>query len=315
MRILVTGGTGFIGKKLVEKLIESGNKNITVFSRHEDEELKNMGINFVTGNIVNRDDLLNAFPADLVYHLAANLDESDPTMYDTNVSGTKNVVELSKEFGAKGIILLSSCGVIGDTPIVKEDLPYNPKTKYEKSKMKSEKLVIDSGLNYAIIRAPVILGPNEIWLKIIEAAKKKYPIIGSGKNHFHLAYVDDVTDLLVLVKESKNSLNQIFNIATSDVPTYEDVYRMICNEIDAEMTEKHVSVGLIKFVSSMHTFSCKIKRKKPKLVMMKSSINRLIRDRTVSIDKAKDVLGFAPKYDTQTALKETIDYFKQKGMI
>jgi nucleoside-diphosphate-sugar epimerase len=236
-------------------------------------------------------------------------------MYDTNVAGTRNVVELSKSYGISGIILLSSCGVLGDVPVTKEELPYNPKTRYEESKMESEKLIINSGLNYAIIRAPVILGPNEIWLKIIDAAKKSYPIIGSGKNHFHLAYVDDVADLLVLAKESKNALNQIFNVATTDTPTYEDVYRMICNELGIEMTKKHISIGLIKFLSSLHMFSCRIKRKKPKLVMMKSSIERLIRDRTVSIEKAREMLGFSPKYDTQTALKETIEYFKQKGML
>jgi nucleoside-diphosphate-sugar epimerase len=314
MRILVTGGTGFIGRRLVNKLIEKGYE-IIVFSRHEDEELKSMGAKFVTGNIMNRDELRDAFPVDFVYHLAANLDESDPIMYDMNVIGTKNVIELSKEYNVKGIILMSSCGVLGDVKVATEDLPYNPKTKYEKSKMESEKLVIGSGLNYAIIRAPVILGPNEIWLNIIEAAKSRYPIIGNGSNHFHLAYIDDVVDLLVLAKESKNALNQIFHIATSDIPTYEDVYRMICENLGIEMTKKHISVFLIKLISIFHILSCKIRGRKPKLVLIKSSIDRLIRDRTISIEKTRQLLGFVPKYNTQTALKHTIEYFKQRNTL
>ncbi len=314
MQILVTGGTGFIGKRLVKKLIEKGD-SVIVFSRHKDEELQNMGAKFVTGNIMNKDELRRVFPVDLVYHLAANLDESDPLMYDTNVIGTKNVVELSKEYNIKRIILMSSCGVLGDIKLATEDAPYNPKTKYERSKMESERLVISSGLTYVIIRAPIILGPNEIWLKIIEAAKNKYPIIGSGKNHFHLAYVDDVVDILILAKDNENALNQIFHVATLDTPTYEDVYRMICENLDVEMTKKHIPIFLIKLISAFHILSCKIKRKKPKLVLMKASIDRLIRERIVSIEKAKQILGFVPRYDTQSALKDTIKYFKQKNMV
>ncbi|MEM7819699.1 MAG: NAD(P)-dependent oxidoreductase [Candidatus Aenigmatarchaeota archaeon] len=314
MLTFVTGGTGFIGKRLVKKLKEKGD-DVIVFSRHEDKELSDIGVKFVIGNIIDKEDLRKAFPVDFVYHLAANLDESDPLMFDTNVSGTKNIVELSKEYGTKGIILLSSCGVLGNTKIADENSSYNPKTKYEKSKAEAEKIVINSGINYAIIRAPIIIGPNEIWLNIIKAAKNKYPIIGSGKNHFHLAYVDDVVDFMILARESKNALNQIFNIATPDIPTYKEVYKMICDELGIEMPRRHMPVFLIKLIASLHLISCKIKRKKPKLVFMKSSIDRLIRDRIVSIEKAKKLLGFVPKIDTHTALKYTIQYFKEKNML
>lgn len=310
MRILVTGGTGFLGKRLVKKL---SNKNkVVVFAKNEDNELK---CNFILGDMRNKEELRRAFPADIVYHLAANLNESDPRMYDDNVIGTKNVVELCKEYGTKKIIFMGSCGALGDVKIAKEDLPYNPKTRYEKSKAESEKMIIGSGIPYTIIRAPIALGPNEIWLKIIEAAKKGYPIIGSGKNHFHLAYVGDVVDLLYLVKDNNKAENQIFHIATKDVPRYEEVYRIICEELGIEMTKKHISVFLIKFISMLHTISCKIKGKKPKLTLMKSSIDRLIRNRTISIEKVEKILNFEPKYDTRKAMKETIKYFKIRNML
>lgn len=313
--ILVTGGTGFLGKRLVKKLLK--NEDVIVFARNEDHELKERGAKFVLGDMRNKEDLKKAFSSDidLVYHLAANLDESDPRMYDDNVIGTKNVVELCKENKVKKIIFMGSCGVLGDVKIAKEDMLYNPKTRYERSKAESEKMIINSGVPYTIIRAPIILGPNEVWFKIIEAAKKHYPIIGSGKNHFHLAYVEDVIDLLYLVKNVKRAENQIFHIATGDVPTYEDVYKMICEGLGIEMTKKHVSAFLIKFISTLHSISCKIKGKKPKLTLMKSSIDRLIRDRKISIDEVKRILNFEPKYDTRRAMKETIKYFKIKNML
>jgi len=313
MSILVTGGTGFLGSRLVKKLLK--NEEVIVFAKEEYQELKEKGVKFFLGDMKNKEDMEKAFPeVDIVYHLAANLDESDPNMYDDNVIGTRNVVELSKKNRIKKIIFMGSCGVLGDSGIAKEDLPYNPKTKYEKSKAESEKLVRESGITYTIIRSPIMLGPNKIWLKIMEAAKRQYPVIGSGKNHFHLSYVDDVVRLLIVAKESKAD-NQIFHIATKDTPTYEDVYRMICEETGFEMTKKHISVWLIKILSTLHIASRRIRGKKPSLTMMKSSIHRLIRDRVVSIEKAKEVLDFEPEYDTRTAIRETVKYFKDRNML
>lgn len=313
MHVLVTGGTGFLGRRLVEKLIAGD--DVTVFAKKDDEELRQKGVKVVAGNMLNRGELAAAFTnADIVYHLAANLDESDPKMYDENVNGTKNVIELSKNFHIKKIIFMGSCGALGDIKVAREDLPYNPRTKYEKSKAESEKLVIASGIPYTIIRAPVIIGPNEIWRKIFEAAKNHYPIIGSGKNHFHLAYIDDVVDVLIFAKNKEEAKNQVFHVATRDAPTYEDVYRMICAALGAEMTTKHVSVWLIKFLSLLHTFSRKLRGRRPSLTMMGSSIDRLIRDRVISIEKAKS-LGFYPKYDTAAAINETTAYFKSKSML
>lgn len=314
MTVLVTGGTGFLGKRLVEKLIAAGN-DVTVFAKKEDAELRQKSVKLVLGDMLNQSELASAFTTvDIVYHLAANLDESDTRMYDENVNGTKNVIELSKNFHIKKIIFMGSCGALGDIKVAREDLPYNPRTKYEKSKAESEKLIINSGIPYTIIRAPVIIGPNEIWRKIFEAAKNHYPIIGSGKNHFHLAYIDDVVDLLFFVKDNAAAINQILHIAVKDSPTYEDVYRMICESLGVEMTKKHISVWLIKFLSVLHTFSRRLRGKRPSLVMMGSSIDRLIRDRVISIEKAKS-LGFSPKYDTTAAINETTAYFKSRSML
>ncbi len=311
MSILVTGGTGFLGKRLVEKLTANGD-DVTVFAR---KALSFDGVKFVLGDMTKQEELAKAFiGADIVYHLAANLDESDRNMYNENVNGTKNVVELSKNFRVKRLIFMGSCGALGDARVVAEDAPYNPKTRYEKSKAESEKIVISSGVPYTIIRAPVIIGPNEIWLKIFQAAMKKYPIIGSGKNHFHLAYVNDVVDLLALVKDNEKAKSRIFHIATKDIPTYEDVYRMICAALGAEMTKKHVPVWLMKFLSALHTFSRRLAGRKPSLTMMRSSIDRLIRDRAISIERL-EALGFTPKYDTAAAINETVKYFKSRGLL
>ncbi len=312
MPILVTGGTGFLGKRLVKKLLNDG--EIIVFSRHEDGELKEAGAKFALGDIRNKDDLRRAFSrVDVVYHLAANLDESDPHMREDNITGTRNVVGLCKENRAK-LIFMSSCGVLGDAGVALENAEYKPKTEYEKSKAEGENLVMNSGLCYIIVRAPVIIGPSEIWLKIFRAAKKKFPVIGSGRNHFHLAYVEDVAELLYRIKDDKRAENNILHIATEDAPTYEEVYAMMCGALGTEMTKRRVPLSVMLFISSLHALYCRLLGKKQSLTMMPSSIQRLTRDRTVSMENTKQI-GFLPKYSTKQAVEETASYFISRNML
>ncbi|MFC2143220.1 geranylgeranylglyceryl/heptaprenylglyceryl phosphate synthase [Candidatus Aenigmatarchaeota archaeon] len=309
MKILVTGGTGFVGSRLVKKL-KRGNK-VFVLSHKNKEELEDEaipGVTYIKGDVMNKKDIRKAFPVDVVYHLAACLDESNPDMYDINAVGTMNLVDVAKENKVKQIIFMGSSGVLGETKEpAREDMSYNPKTDYERSKTVAEKEIIKSGIKYTVIRSPVMLGPNNIWFLIFAAAKKQYPIIGSGKNKFHLSYVKDVVSLLEKVKNNKKAYNQIFHVATKDTPSYKEVYQMMCDELKIDMTEKHVSIGLVKLASTVHTASRKVRGKKPKLTMMKSSIDRLIRNRTIDITKSKKVLRFSPRYDTKTAIKETVE--------
>lgn len=308
MNILVTGGTGFLGTRLVSQLLKQGDK-VTVYARYPLPELEGK-VRFVAGDIRDREALRNAFEKiDVVYHLATCLDEANPEMYEINVKGTENVIALSKEFGVRQLIYMSSSGVLGETAgPSREDMPYNPKTAYEKSKMESEKLIVASGLPYTIVRTTIILGPNPVWMQIFGAARKGYPVLGSGKNKFHLVYIDDVVNLLLHVKSNAKAMNETFHVASPDTPTYSEVYKMICDELKVPMTKKHVPLFVAYFMARLHEFSCKLWHKKPKLTMMKSSIDRLVRNRILSIEKARRVLGFEPKYTTRQAIHETVKY-------
>ena len=312
MKILVTGGTGFLGKRLVNKLVEEGN-DVAVFSNESHESKR---IAFVSGDIMDKEDLRKASDGvDIVYHLAACLDESDPRMRDINVQGTQNVVELCKEAKIRQLIFMSSSGVLGETTEpAEENLPYNPETIYEESKMESEMIIKKSGVPYTIIRAPIIIGPNNFWLMIFGAAKKQYPVIGSGKNFFHLVYVDDVVEMLEKVKNNRKAINQIFHVAANDVNTYADVYKMMSEVLGVEMTTRHVPEWLALFAAGLHEWKCKMLGKKPSIIKMRSSIKRLTRNRIISSKKAREILGYETRFSTKQALEETIKYLKISRM-
>jgi len=307
--ILVTGGTGFVGKPLVKKLRSKG-ENVIVFSRNEDKELKKMGVKFVIGDIRNKSDFrkLKKYNIDIVYHLAAVLDEKSDELFDVNVNGTKNVVDFCLEKNAR-LIFLSPIGVLGPVLIpARETFPYNPQTKYEKSKMVAEKIITSTAdLDYIIVRSSIILGPNKIWMQILDAVKKGYPIIGNGENYFHLTALEDVVDFLFFIKKKSlksKTRNQIFHIATKDALRYKEFYKMVCEKLGCEMTNKKISVTTAKIISFLNLILCKLMRKEQKITHRIESIKRLVRNRIISTEKIES-LGFKPS-TTEEALDKTI---------
>lgn len=280
MRILVTGGDGFVGSRLVECLKKQGH-----------------AVSLFKGDLT-KDELKGSY--DVVYHLAAILDESSRDLYDVNVKGTKKVVQFCKNINAK-IIYLSSAGILkfGDQP-VKEDAAYNPETKYEETKMLAEKEIVESGVRYTVLRSTIILGPNSYWKRIIAAAEKGYPLIGDGENYFHLIYIDDVIDALLWALEKDG----LYNLASHDVLKYKQIYQIAAGK----PPERHISKNTALLAGYLHVLKSKITGKRPDTVKSPASIKRLLKNRIIDISKLRQA-GFVPKWDTEQAMKATKKVF------
>ncbi|MCD6414913.1 MAG: NAD(P)-dependent oxidoreductase [Candidatus Diapherotrites archaeon] len=306
MRILVTGADGFVGSRLVKKLSE--NHSVLAFSRSKKEIPGAKQV--IVGDVLKDLSGLRKKHFDVVYHLAAVLDESNPELWSVNVEGTRNLLELCKNRNVERFVYTSSIGVLGETKEpAEEDFPYNPQTKYEKSKAEAERLVMDYRLKYripyTIVRSTIVYGPNSFWKQIFEAAREGYPIIGSGSNYFHLVYVDDFVDALVAVLDLR-AQNQIYHVAGPDVYSYKETYHMIAKALGAKAPDKHVPVSLAKAMALAHETRAKLQREKPKLTMMRASIARLVRNRIVSTKKIEKELGFKPNYPLEKGLKKTV---------
>ncbi len=322
MRILVTGGTGFIGRRLVNKLLKKGHHVIVL-----DRNIRNArkifkdSVELIEADILDQHSLapLKRKRIDVIYHLAAILDETSPEMWRVNVEGTKNLLETLKNKKLERFIYLSSLGVLGETKEpAKEDAPYNPETKYEESKAEAERMItyywLKHGIPYTIIRATIVYGPNETWAQIIKAAKEGYPIIGSGENLFHLVYVDDVVDALVLAL-APIARNKIYHIAGPDVLTYKDTYKLICKLLGVKFTDKRIAKPLALALSKLYEGISKIKSEKPKVTMLSSSIKRLTRNRVADTTLARKELGWKPKYSLERGMKKTISELTKRGLI
>ena len=311
-KILVTGGTGFIGNELVKEL--SKRHKVTVFDRTIKHVIR--GVKYIKGDITDIQQVRKAVKGnDYIYHLAAVLDETLPkkTLFDINVGGTLSILEACKEEKIKRLIYLSTVGVMGDIEDqADEKYPYNPETNYEKSKAMAERAVLEYYKRYKlpviIIRSALVYGPNQYTLKILQKAKDVFPIIGSGKNKFHLIYIKNlITALLKAMKNGKDG--SIYIVADDDVHTYEEYYRIIREELGINEEPKNIPVWFADLIAFFYRIVGK------KSIVSKEHINRLTRTRWYKINKAKRYLKYKPKYELRKGIKATIKYFKSQGFL
>lgn len=209
MKILVTGGCGFIGTHLVNKLAETGHDVVVLDSLSAGKrERINEKAALVQGDIRDADDVRKAMKdCSAVFHLAAIADlrnASEDLMYATNFLGAKNVFEVARAKNAK-IIFTSSAAVYGNTPIPnKESAPCDPVSQYGKSKLRAEKYLMKEfpAGSYFIARLFNVYGPhgassvNKFCRKITNY--EDVLVFGNGLQTRDYVYVTDVIDALLL---------------------------------------------------------------------------------------------------------------------
>jgi nucleoside-diphosphate-sugar epimerase len=306
--ILVTGGTGHVGRHLVDALVKNG-ENVRVFAK--DTKYERNDVDFVCGDLLDEDIVMKAVHgADVIYHLAAIVDyvpAPDKLMYDVNVVGTQNML---KHSNAKKFVYLSSTSVYGkrhENP-ANENTRLNPSSYYGKTKVIAEKMVLEKG--GVSIRSPVIYGPgfNEGFYTIIgQIQKGTMRIIGNGKNRMQWIHVSDLIDALLLAKE-KGKNGEVYLIAGKEVMTQEELLGLVAECLGVQKPVKHVSTNAAYALAYYKMFSAKLMRKKPKLIP--GHISSIVADRTFDTSKAKSELGFEAKVDYKQGIMEMVGEFK-----
>ena len=248
MKILVTGGAGFIGSHIVEYLVQRGD-SVTVVDNLNTGKIENLKsvfkkINFAQIDIRDFKVLKNLMEnVDGVFHQAAMASVQDSfripeKFHDVNVNGTENIFKIAKEFGIK-VVYASSSSVYGDTsilPITESDekRPINPyaKTKLEKDKLAEQ--YAKNGLKVIGLRYFNVFGPRQskeyagVIKLFLERIQQGLPplVNGDGLQIRDFVYVDDVVNANILSMESDIDF-EFFNIGTGTTISILDLANII----------------------------------------------------------------------------------------
>lgn len=322
MRILVTGGAGFIGSAVVRLAVSRGHEVVNVDALTYAANPANVAdaaasplYTFEHVDIRDRAALDRVFAAhrpDAVMHLAAesHVDRSidgPGAFVETNVIGTFNMLEASRHYWtAQGrpegfrfhhISTDEVFGSLGETGQFTETTPYDPRSPYSASKAGSDHLVRAWHETYGL---PVVLtncsnnyGPYHFPEKLVPVvilkalAGQPIPVYGDGGNVRDWLYVEDHADALLLVVE-KGQIGRSYNIGGENEATNIDLVRTICAHMDNLHPEGAPHADLITFVT-----------------------DRPGHDRRYAIDPARirDELGWRPSVTVEEGLRRTVEWY------
>jgi dTDP-glucose 4,6-dehydratase len=282
MKILVTGGAGFIGSAVVRRAIAAGHQIVNVDKLTYAACLDNVAMvaddpnyKFVQADICDRpalDAIFLAHQPDKVMHLAAesHVDRSIDAPGDfiaTNILGTYTLLEAARDFwDAVGkpdafrfhhISTDEVFGSLGETGFFTEETAYDPRSPYSASKASSDHLVRAWHKTYGL---PVVIsncsnnyGPYHFPEKLIPVvilnalAGKPIPVYGAGENVRDWLYVEDHADALLRVLQ-KGAIGRSYNIGGENEATNLDLVRMVCAILDSKRLTTAPYADLITFV-------------------------------------------------------------------
>lgn len=311
--ILITGATGFVGKRLIEKLIKDG-YHITAIVRNSNK--LSYPVNYITLSSIDGATQWQSILKNhqVVIHLAGQthgvkdglyLPLTYDNFYTLNVEGTRNLAEASQKAGVEHFIYLSSIKAQGEftTPgeALCEDGQSSPLDDYGKTKFLAEQALIKtskgSKMSYTILRPPLIYGPGVKgnFRSLLKIATSSWPLPFAHINNLRsFIYVDNLIDAITQCIKNKKARNQTFLIQDLTVST-SDLVSIIRQNIGRKpMLFKLPYVLLTKFFS---------------LLGRKGIIDRVYGSLEVNDNKIRQSLHWRPPINAEEGLKITTTWY------
>ena len=327
LKLLVTGGTGFTGSRLVEYLIDKGH-DILVLDNQKGifyDYLIKKGANIILGSVTDRETVKKALEnVQGVFHLAAafrQINASRKTYWDVNVEGTRILCEESLKKSLKKFIYCSTQGIHGDikNPPGNEDSPIVPVDYYQLTKYEGEKVIKEftlKGLKSVIIRPTAIYGPGdpERFLYLFRFAKKEnFYMFGNGKAFYHPVYIDNLCDGFYAAWESDKINAEVYIIADEDYYTIKELVKKIGESMGTKVKFIHLPFFPLYIAACLCEFIYKPFKKSPPL--FRRRVDWFRQNRAFKIDKARQELNYNPRIGIEEGLKRTAEWYKDNNYL
>lgn len=318
MKILVTGATGFLGKRVVDLALERGHDVVALVRPTSDlGSLSTTAVQIATGRLEDRESLARAVEGvSIVYHCAARSSDwgSWDDFYASNVIGARNLLDVSARAGTVTRFLhVSTTDVYGypavacgeETGVRDVGLPYN------RSKCLAEREVLrahrETGLPITIVRPASIYGPrSKDW--IVEVGRllveRQMILVNGGRARAGLVFVDDVAVAMMAAAVSPRTLGEAYNLRHPADTTWRTFCDALADLLGAPRTRRSLPRGILLGVGGVLELVGQLRAARRPLVT-RHAVHLFSRDQGFPIGKAERDFGFAPGFDLDAGLDAT----------
>jgi nucleoside-diphosphate-sugar epimerase len=323
-KVLVTGANGFTGSYLCKRLLQRGDQVRALVRRKSNLSLlKDVDVEYFYADISNGEPLdAAAKGVDVVFHIAALYrTEGVPkrVFYEVNVDGTERLLKAAKAAGVSRFVHCSTVGVQGEikNPPATEQAPFNPGDHYQLSKMEGELLARrffrERQLPGTVVRPVGIYGPGDSrFFKLFNFIQNgKFRMIGDGKVLYHMTYVEDLVEGIILAGEKDEALDEVFTIGGDEYVTLADLVDRISKILGKPVSQKSIPVWPVWVAGLVLEMICRPLRINPPL--HRRRLDFFIKDRAFDISKAKKLLGYQPKVKLDEGLRRTAQWYAEQG--
>lgn len=241
--ILVTGATGFVGRKVVSALVAQGLKVRAMVHRPGLEHLFGSPlVETCYGDVTNPASLRPAMEGiSSVIHLVAIIKEVGVSTFETvNYQGSKNVVEATRKGGRREIIYVSAIGAMDD-----------PAYPYLRSKWMAEQSVISSGVPYTILRPSIQFGEGDEFINTLAGLMKSLPIVpvaGNGKALFQPIAVADMANCIAITLEHTEMRGRTLELGGPEKLSYNQIVDVVSRSCGLRRFKAHLPLALMRLI-------------------------------------------------------------------
>lgn len=317
MKSLVTGASGFIGRRLARELVRRGDEVACLVRRtSRTAPLRDLPVELVIGDLGDPGSLDTAVKGrDRVFHLAGVVQAVDDAAFDAaNTRGTANLVGacLRAAPNLRRFVFVSSIAAAGpsrpDRPVVETDAP-KPVSAYGRSKLAAERAVRETGagLPATIVRPPNVLGPGskELARAIGLLRRRLAPVIGDGRPRTSLVDVDDLVSALILAADHPRAVGETYFVTDGGSYAWPEIMAALAEELGIGRFKLGIPCRAQLLAAGLAEAACRLTGRPPKLT---KEIVRAGRDHFWLYDGSKigRELGFRPLYGMRDSVRRAV---------
>jgi 2-alkyl-3-oxoalkanoate reductase len=324
MKVLVTGGTGFLGRHLVQRLLQEG-EEVWVLARASQSvaPLLALGAEAVRGDVRHWTSLRQAVRGtDVVFHCAGKVEPTGRWVdfLEVNVLGTERVIQAALEHGVRRVVHVSSIGIYGPRPegaVISETDGYDPNPGgrgfYTRSKIEADQLALwyaaERSAPVAVIRPGTIYGPGGRGGLVRAGVKfgRLNVIFGDGHNLLPLAYVENVVDALIQAARSEAADGRAYNIVDDDEVSQRMYVERMGQALEPGQSTVYLPLSVVRGLAAGADLARAALRGRRSPQGLFHRISRSLQSVRYDTSRAKKELAWRPRVGFEEALKRMRD--------